>query len=94
METITYNNKHYADGVALIQAVHRRESKEESEKYYNEVIFPSSICPRCTVTEKKLTYRVYVCYGRKCGSAVYKIYNKCKDIEATKKTLEKDFFLC
>lgn len=92
METITYNNKQYVDGVALTREVHRRESKEEAEKYYNEIIFPSSMCPRCIVTDKKLTYRVYICYGRKCGSVVYKIYGKCKDIEATKKALEKDFF--
>jgi hypothetical protein len=92
METITYNDKQYTDGVTLIREVCKQESKAEVEKYYNEIIFPSSICPRCVVTDKKLTYRVYISYGRKCGSVVNKIYSQCKDVEATKKALEKDFF--
>lgn len=92
METITYNNKQYVNVINLLRAVHTKESKETAEKFYDKTIFPSNLCPRCTVTNKKLTYRVYTRYGHKCGSAVYKIYNKCKDVELTKKILEKDFF--
>jgi very-short-patch-repair endonuclease len=85
---ITYQNKNYNNVTGLLRAVSTKEGKNNVKNFYDTFIFTSDICPRCMITDRKLTYETYKSCGLFCGVIIKKTFKKYKDKEKCKSAIK------
>jgi hypothetical protein len=76
---INFHEKKYTDFRPLLKDFRKKEGKEKLEIFYDQIIYPSELCPRCIVTNHKLFYHTYKTYGLRCGSLIKNLYKKHKN---------------
>lgn len=88
------NNKKYKNISSIIKAVSKIKGPSYVETYYNKYIKDGENQPRCIITNRPLSYRVYKETGKFYGSAIRNCYNDHnKNIAATQKAIKKYTFV-
>lgn len=86
---ILFDGKPYNKLKPLLRDFRKKEGEEKIESFYDEVVYPTNLCPKCIVTGHKLKYHTYQTYALRCGSLVKNLYKKHKDNKKCLEELEK-----